>query len=332
MKRAPLLLAWYCPSEGDGRYLGTPAPQRPPTFEYLLRVVRAAERAGAAEILVPNGIVNDSFAPNATFAESWTTAAALAVRTSSIRLIVAVNPAGSSPQLIAHQAKTLHASAPGRIALNLVAGGGPQDGYGHPPMDHDDRYIRLQQLVDALRGNFDGPLYLGGASPAAIALASQVVHTYLMWGEPPQDIATRIAAVREHTERPVRFAVRLHIIARARTADAHRRARDLIAPAAVQHDRQQEYAGFDSVGQARMNALTADDGDWVAPGLWAGIRSVRGGAGTALVGSYDQVAGWLADFRRVGVDMIIASGYPHLEEVTRVSRHVWPRIEASASS
>jgi alkanesulfonate monooxygenase len=325
-------LAWYCPSEGDGRFLGTRTPERPPTFDYLLRVVRAAERAGASEILVPTGVVNDSYAPDAPFAESWTTAAGLAVRTRSIRLIVAVNPAGCSPALLAHQIQTLGAAAPGRIALNLVAGGGPVDGYGHPATDHHDRYLRLRELIAALDGRFDGPLYLGGASEDAVALAAEVVDTYLMWGERPQDIAARITAFRERTERPVRFGVRIHIIARSRERDARRRARELVAAAAVRNDRRDEYAGFDSVGQARMNALPADADDWVAPGLWAGIRSVRGGAGTALVGSYDQVAKWLAAYRAVGVDMIIASGYPHLEEVTRVSRHVWPRIELSRRS
>ena len=333
MRPAPgLTLAWYCPAEGDGRFLGTLAPQRPPTFDYLLSVTRAAERAGAREILIPTGVVNDSYAPDATFAESWTTAAALAVRTRSIRLIVAVNPAGASPALIAHQVQTLEASAPGRIALNLVAGGGPSDGYGHPPMNHDDRYQRLRTLVTAVRERFSGPLYLGGASPAAIDLACEAVDTYLMWGERPQDIADRIAAITTRATRPIRFGVRIHIIARARAADARRRAHELVAPAAVQRARQAEYDGFDSVGQGRMNALPADADDWVAPGLWAGIRAVRGGAGTALVGSYDDVADWLRRYRDVGVDMIIASGYPHREEVTRVSRHVWPRIEASPNT
>lgn len=327
-----LTLAWYCPSEGDGRFLGTAQPERLPTFDYLLQVARAAERAGATEILVPTGIVNDSYAPDSPFAESWTTASALAVRTQRIRLIVAVNPAGVAPALIAHQVQTLHASAPGRIALNLVAGGGPVDGYGNPATSHDDRYRRLRALVDALNGRFDGPLYLGGASPAAIDLACDAVHTYLMWGERPEDIGARIAAIRTRASRPIRFGLRIHIIARARAADARRRARDLVAPAAVRAAREQEYAGFDSVGQARMNALPADGDDWVAPGLWAGIRSVRGGAGTALVGSYDEVADWLARYRAVGVDMIIASGYPHREEVARVSRHVWPRIATVAAA
>lgn len=301
------------------------SPERPPDFEYLVRVTRAAQRAGAEEILIPTGITNDSYAPDARFAESWTTAAGLAVRTRAIRLIVAVNPAALTPALIAHQAETLQAMAPGRIAINLVAGGGPETGYGAPALDHDDRYQRLGELVDALHGRFTGPLYLGGASDAAIALAHRAVDTYLMWGEHPDAIAERVRAFRAGCDRDVRFGVRIHIIARARDADARRRADELVAAASVRDDRAREYGAFDSVGQARMNAVDADAAHWVAPGLWAGIRSVRGGAGTALVGSYDRVADWLRRYRAAGVDLVIASGYPHLEEVRRVAREVWPR-------
>ena len=191
-----LTLGWYCPSEGDGRWLGTARPERPPAIGYLAEVARAAEDAGAAEILVPTGTVNDSFAPGAPFSESWTTAAALAPLTRSIRLLVAVNPAALRPELAAHQAETLWSMAPGRVAINLVAGGGPDAGYGTPPRDHAGRYRRLGALADALRARFPGPLYLGGASEDALALASRVADTYLMWGEPPEAIAARVAAVR----------------------------------------------------------------------------------------------------------------------------------------
>src|SRR6267142_375152 len=95
-------LAWYCPSEGDGHHLGTRAPERPPTFAYL----------------------------------------------------VAVTPAAVSPALAAHQAETLERIAPGRIAINLVAGGGPADGYGHAQLAHDERYARLAELAGALRRRF----------------------------------------------------------------------------------------------------------------------------------------------------------------------------------
>ncbi len=322
-----LELAWYCPCEGDGFHLGTRAPERPPAFEYLVAVTRAAERAGAREILIPTGAVNDSFASDAPFAESWTTAAALAARTRTIRLIVALNPAGISPALASHQAETLERIAPGRIAINLVAGGGPHDGYGHDPLPHDERYRRLEQLAAALRTRFCGPLYLGGASEAATALAARVVDTYLMWGEPPGEIAARVERMRVLAQgRALRFGLRIHIIARRSEREARAAATELLSRAEVHGDRAGEYAGFDSVGQARMNAIPADADAWVAPGLWAGIRAVRGGAGTALVGSYGQVAGWLGAYREAGVDMVIASGYPHLEEVGRVARRVWTRL------
>ena len=81
-----------------------------------------------------------------------------------------------------------------------------------------------------------------------------------------------------------------------------------------------------------MNALDADGNDWVEPLLWAGIRSVRGGAGTALVGSYAEVAGRLRDYEAAGVDLVIASGYPHLEEVARVARRVWIRIRTGVTA
>jgi alkanesulfonate monooxygenase len=322
-----LALAWYCPSEGDGRHLGTRRPEQEPTLAHLAAVATAAERAGATEILIPTGTVNDSIAPDAPFMESWTTASALAAITRRIRLLVAVNPAPLRPELAAHQAETLERIAPGRIAINLVAGGGPETGYGAPALDHAGRYARLGALADALRERFAGPLYLGGASDAAVALACRVADTYLMWGEPPEAIAARVAAVREAAAgRPMRFGVRVHIIARDTDREAREAAASLVSRAEVMADRASEYAAFDSVGQARMNAIAADGDGWVAPGLWAGIRGVRGGAGTALVGSHARVAELLGAYREAGVGLVIGSGYPHDAEVDRVGTRVWPLL------
>jgi alkanesulfonate monooxygenase len=324
-----LELGWYCPSEGDGHLLGTRAAERLPTFEYLKKVAQAAERAGATTMLVPTGAINDSYAPDAPYAESWTTGAALAAVTSRIRLLVAVNPAGISAGLAAHRAETLWEISGGRLAVNLVAGGGPNDGYGHAPLGHAGRYERLETLAGALKKRIpDLPLFLGGASAEAVGLAARVADTYLLWGEPVDQVAGRAAAVRIAADRPIRIGLRVHIVARRSAKQALDDARAIVARAEVRLDRAGEYAAFDSVGQRRMNALTADSDDWVEPLLWAGIRSVRGGAGTALVGSYTQVAERLREYNEAGVDLVIASGYPHLEEVARVSRRVWPRLDA----
>jgi alkanesulfonate monooxygenase len=64
----------------------------------------------------------------------------------------------------------------------------------------------------------------------------------------------------------------------------------------------------------------------VAPNLWAGFGLVRSGAGTALVGSHDEVAARIAEYHDVGFDHFILSGQPHLEEAYWFGEGVIPRL------
>ncbi|HWJ83826.1 MAG TPA: alkanesulfonate monooxygenase, partial [Cellulomonas sp.] len=96
---------------------------------------------------------------------------------------------------------------------------------------------------------------------------------------------------------------------------------------------QARFARLESVGQRRMNDLTRSLGtdarsQQVAPGLWAGIGILREGAGTALVGSHDDVAQRLVELADAGFDELILSGWPHVEEAYRVGEEVLPRFAA----
>jgi alkanesulfonate monooxygenase len=53
---------------------------------------------------------------------------------------------------------------------------------------------------------------------------------------------------------------------------------------------------------------------------------VRGGAGTALVGSADAVAARILEYHQLGIDTFILSGYPHLEEAYQVAELLFPRL------
>ena len=62
----------------------------------------------------------------------------------------------------------------------------------------------------------------------------------------------------------------------------------------------------------------------IHPNVWAGIGLVRGGAGTALVGSHTEVADRIAEYHDLGFDEFILSGYPHLEEAYWFGEGVMP--------
>jgi alkanesulfonate monooxygenase len=91
---------------------------------------------------------------------------------------------------------------------------------------------------------------------------------------------------------------------------------------------QARYARMDSVGQARMTALHGGSTSSleISPNLWAGAGLVREGAATALVGSHEQVAERLDEYRQIGFGEAILSGWPHLEEAYNVGENVAPLL------
>ena len=77
--------------------------------------------------------------------------------------------------------------------------------------------------------------------------------------------------------------------------------------------------------QAGKHADTrAGDGPAVAGGAQEGMVS---GCGAAIVGDPDQVLAKLNDYRAMGIEAFILSGYPHAAEADLFARHVLPKIE-----
>jgi alkanesulfonate monooxygenase len=144
----------------------------------------------------------------------------------------------------------------------------------------------------------------------------------------------RVRALAADLGREPRFGIRLHTISRDTSAEAWAEARKLLEALDPQQVRraQAQLAASESVGQQRMVALhngalaAGVRGLEIYPHLWAGIGLVRGGAGTALVGSHAEVADLIEEYHALGVEEFILSGYPHLEEAYWFGEGVRPEL------
>ncbi|MES2582152.1 MAG: FMNH2-dependent alkanesulfonate monooxygenase [Pseudomonadota bacterium] len=350
---------WFIPTHGDSRYLGTAEGAREVNLNYLKQVAQAADTLGYEGVLIPTG---------RSCEDPWVVASALLAVTQRLKFLVAVRPGLHQPSLAARMAATFDRLSGGRLLINLVTGGDQTELEGDGVfLDHAARYEQSAEFIriwreiltrshDGEAYDFDGkhlsvkgakllypplqtpypPVYFGGSSPAAHDLAAEQVDTYLTWGEPPAEVAKKVADVRARAAklgRTVKFGIRLHVIVRETEEQAWAAAADLISR--VDDDTviraQAAFSKMDSEGQRRMAALhagkrrTREDLE-ISPNLWAGVGLVRGGAGTALVGDAKTVAARIQEYADLGLDTFVLSGYPHLEEAYRFAELVFPLL------
>jgi alkanesulfonate monooxygenase len=346
---------WFLPTHGDGRYLGTTEQARSVSYPYLKQVAQAADTLGFQGVLLPTG---------RSCEDAWVVASTLVPVTTKLKFLVAIRPGITSPTAAARMAATFDRLSGGRLLINVVTGGDPDEALGDGVfLSHDERYEVTDEFLqvwrEAVAGNaitLNGkhlhvekakvlypaiqkphpPLYFGGSSKVAYTLAARQVDVYLTWGEPPQQVAEKIETVRRlaaEQGRSVRFGIRLHVIVRETERAAWQAADDLIRYLDDETiaKAQKAFARFDSEGQRRMAQLHAGSRDKleVSPNLWAGVGLVRGGAGTALVGDPATVAKRMKEYADLGVETFILSGYPHLEEAYRVADLLFPQLPLS---
>jgi len=345
-----LAFHWFLPTNGgDGRHvvggghgLAAGSSGRPGDIAYLTQVARAAEDNGFEAALTPAG---------AWCEDAWLTTAMLSQTSDRLKFLVAFRPGLVSPFLAAQMAGTFQNLTGGRLLLNVVTGGESHEQrmYGDH-LDKDARYRRCDEFLEIVRRlwagetvDFQGEhisvdaaslsqipvpapdIYFGGSSPAAGEVAAKHADVYLTWGEPPAAVAEKIAWIRDLAarqgrgpeNRPIRFGIRMHTITRDTAAEAWAEADRLLAqisPEAIERVQRGLHLS-ESEGQKRMLALHggSKDGLEVYPNVWAGVGLVRGGAGTALVGSHEQVADRIEEYAALGIEEFVLSAYPHLE-------------------
>ena len=353
-----LTFHWFLPTNGgDGRYIvagghGVAAGSsgRPATVPYLGQIARSAEQLGFEAALTPTG---------AWCEDAWVTTAMISAVSERLKFLVAFRPGLTSPFLAAQMAGSFQNLSGGRLLLNVVTGGESHEQrmFGDF-LDKDARYLRCGEFLHVVRAlwtgesvNHEGPhyhlddavlaqipdplprIYFGGSSAAALEVAAEHVDVYLTWGEPPDAVAEKLDKVRALADArglELAYGIRLHVIARDTAREAWAEADRLLSGVSEEQIRSIQ-AGLrrsESEGQRRMLALNGGTRDRleIHPNLWAGVGLVRGGAGTALVGSHQEIADLIEQYASIGITEFVLSGYPHLEEAYHFGEGVLPEL------
>ncbi len=363
-RTTPISVHWFLPTGGDSRDVapgGATGAVRTPSHAYLAQVAQACDQLGFDAVLTPCGTgCEDAWLSTASLIPvtrrlrflvafrpglmNPTQAAQMAATYQDLsggRLLMNI-VIGAEPAELARfgdfRPKDERYRRAGEF-LEVLRGALENESF-----DFTGEHYRVEAATTRHSPTLPPRVFFGGASPAAEDVAAEHVDVYLAWGEPPEMIAERLDRMRALAEkagrpdnRPLRFGIRFHAITRDTSEEAWAEAGRLLAgmdPEAVAAARA-DFATTASVGQARMAELSATAGDGVPddpralevyPNVWAGVGLVRGGAGTALVGSHAEVADRIEEYAALGLDEFILSGYPHLEEAWRVGEGLFPEL------
>ena len=350
---------WFIPTHGDSRYLGTSHGGRVLDLGYLQQVASAVDNLGYYGALLPTGRSCEDAWVTASFLAANTKRMRflVAVRPGLVSPTLAARMAATFDRL--SNGRILINVVTGGDPVELAGDGLFVDHDTRYKIT--DEFLTIWRPVLANEGevNFEGEqlrvrgakilfpavqnpypaLYFGGSSDGAMDVAAKHVDYYLTWGEPPEQVKEKLAKARNYAYakygRELKFGIRLHIIVRESEEEAWRDAERLVSQVTDKTVAlaQQTMARQDSVGQQRMLALQKLSGPTrsrkdleISPNLWAGVGLVRSGAGTALVGSVENVVKRMKEYAELGIDTFIFSGYPHLEEAYRTAELLLPNL------
>lgn len=313
------------------------------TWEYVKRLARRSEQIGYGLTLVAELNLNDIKGEAAPSLDAWSTAAALTAVTDKLEYMVAVRPTFHNPALLAKQAANIdHIGGGGRLSLNVVSSWWKDEAlkYGVGFEQHDDRYARTSEWLDVVdqlwskdHVHYEGKyyrvqdsilqpkptskprpvIYAGGESEAAKNLIAKKCDAYVMHGDPPERIATKIADLRERREKfglpPMIYGVAAYAIVRPTEQEAKAelaRITDVKASAAGYHNYQQWLAGTQLEQRVSLEDYSVSN------------RGLRAG----LFGTPSMVVDQVKAFEKAGVDLLLLQCSPQLEEMERFADRV----------
>ena len=318
-----------------------------PDFDAVVAFCRLAEECGIDSLLTAVGFHRP---------DPIALASALGMLTTRISFMVAARSGLMSPTTFVQQVNTVAALTHGRICVNIVAGHTPaeQASYGDF-LSHDERYARTDEFLTICNAlwrsdapvTFSGQhfrvenaklnlrftngarrapeIFIGGASSQARDLA--IRHGDCLWILPE-----KTETLRDHVapalDGGVEVGLMLSIHVRPTREEAIESACAMIdrlpLKAAETHGNFEKRS--DSVAWRSTYALARGESQWLTHALWTGAVPYMGAPAIALVGSPDDVASAILDYKAMGITQFLFLGWPDEEALPIFTRDVLPIV------
>lgn len=355
----PLTFAYWVPNVSGGLVISEIEQRTSWDFDYNRTLARIAEDAGFEYALTQTRYAASYGAASQHEATSFSLA--LLGATERLKVIAAVHPGMWHPGVLAKYIITADHLSGGRAAVNIVSGWLKQEftGFGLPWLEHDERYVRTEEFIDALRGLWtqagysqEGEYYsiedftlspqpvevpgrahpeifFGGNSTAAQAVAGRTADWYFSNGRTLEDFSDNIAGVLAAAESgqrraaaAPRFGLNGFVIARDTHAEAVETLREIVAKA-----HRPAVDGFASAVR-EAGAATADGKGMWADSSFEDLVQYNDGFKTGLIGTPNEIAERIVEYKKIGVNLFL-TGYLHFqEEVEHFGREIIPRVRA----
>ncbi|MFV0532936.1 MAG: LLM class flavin-dependent oxidoreductase [Cumulibacter sp.] len=330
---------------------------------YLRRFAKAHDEAGFDRVLIGY---------SSTSPDGMAVAADVLNQTKKLGVLIAHRPGFVTPTLQARKIATLdQLSGGGRVAIHHISGGSDFDQRRDGDyIDKEARYRRTAEFIQVLRQTLDStepfdyegefykfdqaystvrpassagiPIYFGGQSPIAVEVGAQHTDVFMLFGEPLEQTAERIAVIRAEAEkygRTVEFSLSTRPIVADTEDGAWKRAQELYDAAAARvPDAPTKALWAPGASNAAVSAQRLQElahaQDVYDERLWMGMTKLAGPGGnsTAPVGTVEQVSEALLKYYDLGVTKFLIRGFDPLNDVIEWGKGLVPALRAGAQN
>lgn len=349
----PLKFAYWVPNVSGGLVVSTIEQRTDWQLPYNSRLAKIAEDSGFEYALTQTRYAASYGADKQHEASAFSLA--LLGATERLRVIAAFHPGMWHPGVLAKWLITADHLSGGRAAVNIVSGWLKDEfvNFGLEWLEHDERYVRTEEFIRALRGlltedgytqdgkyySIDGftlnpkpvdvpgrphpEIFFGGNSTAAQATAGRVADWYFSNGrtlEGYQENVAGVLASAAEAGRSPRFGLNGFVIARESRQEAEDTLREIVAKAhrpAVEGFRQ-------SVQEA--GASTKDGKGMWADSSFEDLVQYNDGFKTRLIGTPEEIADRIIEYKKIGVNLLLTCYLHFQEEVAAFGRDVMPIV------